>query len=229
MNCLEFRRAAGADPSHLDPEAQAHRDACPACAEYHRGLLEMDATIRRALLVPVPAPAPAAAAQWRPRSQLASRHRWYALAASLVAGVLVGSLLWVGGPRSALARELVAHVQHEPQSLASTHINPTEVDRVLREGGIRLRPGTGDITYATSCPFRGHIIPHLVVQTSQGPVTVLVLRDQPLRRTLPLREGGFEGSLVPAGPGSIAVIGNAGADLAEIKSRVLAAVEWLPS
>ena len=92
MNCLEFRRAVGADPGHLTPEVTAHRDACPACAQYLRDLLIMDATIRKALQVPVSATA--VSTSTRPSWAVAPRQRWLALAASLVAGVLVGSVLW---------------------------------------------------------------------------------------------------------------------------------------
>src|SRR5262245_45460784 len=117
MNCLEFRRLAGADPARLDAATLAHRDGCAACAEYHRSLLAMDETIRRALQVPVPA-APTAV---HSRPVAAPRHqRWLALAASVVAGVLVGALLWTSGPRASLAREVVTHIREEPQSLTST-------------------------------------------------------------------------------------------------------------
>jgi hypothetical protein len=40
-------------------------------------------------------------------------------------------------------------------------------------------------------------------------------------------EQGFSGSIVPAGPGSIAVIGGAGTDLEQVTAEVLAAVTWL--
>jgi hypothetical protein len=224
MNCLQFRRAAGADPGHLSPDAVSHLETCPACAEYLRELNAMDATIRRALEVPVAA----RPAERNPRpAALAARPRWLALAASVVAGVLVGSVLWIGGPRASLAREVVSHVQHEPQSLAATHADPAVVERVLRAGGIRLRPGTADVTYANSCPFRGRIVPHLVVRTAHGPVTVLVLRDETLSRPIRLSDDRFRGSLVPAGPGSIAVLGESGTDLAEITARLAGAVEWV--
>ena len=184
----------------------------------------MDATIRRALRVRVPDVATHGAhadrVPARPR-------RWLALAASVVAGVLVGSALWIGGPRASLAREVVSHVKHEPQSFASTHADPAAVDRVLRAGGIRLRPGVADVTYASSCPFRGRIVPHLVVRTAHGPVTALILRDEPLARPIRVREDGFRGSLVPAGPGSIAVLGDTPADLSEITARLEDAVEWI--
>src|SRR5512134_635435 len=108
MNCDEFRRIAGADPGRLPADAEAHRSGCPACADYHRSLVAMDTTIRKALSVPVPAPAqPSRARPLRPdppqlvapRATGFERRRWVALAASIFAGVLVGSVLWVTGPR----------------------------------------------------------------------------------------------------------------------------------
>ena len=185
----------------------------------------MDATIRGALQVPLPDPAAVAAARTRTRGQF--RQRWFALAASVVMGVLVGALVWTAGPRAALAREVATHVQREPQSLVATEANPVVVARVLAAGGIRLRPGVGDVTYASSCPFRGRIVPHLVVRTAQGPITVLVLSNEPLRRPIQVDETGVRGSLVPAGPGSIAVLGDERSDLAEITGRVIAAVELI--
>jgi hypothetical protein len=130
------------------------------------------------------------------------RQRWLALAASLVAGVLIGGVLWIGGPRASLAREVVEHARHEPQSFAATHADPEVVDRVLRAGGIRLRPGAADVTYASSCPFRDRIVPHLVVRTAHGPVTVLVLRGEPITR--PIREGASAARLC-RGPGASCV------------------------
>jgi Protein of unknown function (DUF3379) len=228
MNCLEFRRAAGADPSRLEKQAQAHRDACPACAEYHRSLVAMDATILRAVQVPVTPAAPSAAPA-PARTALMARNRWLALAASIVAGVLVGSLLWVGGPRASLARELVEHVNHEPEAFASSHVDRADVERVLRADHLRLRSGIDDVSYANSCPFRGHVVPHLVVRTPQGPVTVLVLRHEQLNRPMQLREAGFVGTLVPAGPGSIAILGDPQTDIADVTARLLASLEWTES
>jgi hypothetical protein len=98
---------------------------------------------------------------------------------------------------------------------------------VLARGGIRLRPEAVTVTYANSCEFRGRLVPHLVVRTGAGPVTVMVLRDERPARPVDFREQGYAGRIVPAGPGSIAVIGVAGTDLESITAAVLAAVEWL--
>jgi hypothetical protein len=228
MECLEFRRQAGADPQHLGPEARQHAATCQGCTGHLAALLALDERIVAALRVQVPV---ATAAPRSGGAAIASldRRRWMALAASIIGGVLVGTLLWVGGPRSSLAQDLVGHLGHEPEALVATK-QPEEdivLGRVLERGGIRLRPDAPLVSYARSCRFRGHTAPHLVVQTTAGPVTVMVLRNEKPASPVNFDEQGFAGWIVPTGPGSIAVIGSDGADLEEIAARVLAAVEWL--
>jgi len=233
MNCMEFRRAAGADPRHLASDARSHRDGCAQCAAYLRQLLAMDATILKALQVTVlPARSAATVA---PRASVVSKavltnpRRWYALAASILGGVLVGVVLWASGPRNALARDVLAHIAHEPQSLVVTQV-PVDAERVrvvLAKDGLRLRSDMGTVSYAMSCSFRGHEVPHLVVQTAGGPVTVLVLRDEKVRRVMNFHEQGYVGTIEPAGPGSIAVIGGTPDQVREAAERVAAALEWI--
>jgi hypothetical protein len=230
MQCTEFRHQAGADPRHLGPEARAHAGSCPQCAVHLAGLLALDERILAALRVDVSASAGVVRPLRRTGGiQGLDRRRWMALAASIVGGVLVGTLLWVGGPRDSLAADLIEHLDHEPHALVATNRPEEEavLGEVLERGGIRLRPGEVLVSYANSCPFRGHTVPHLVVQTTDGPVTVMVLRSERPAASVSFDEQGHAGRIVPAGPGSIAVIGADGTDLEEITSRVLAAVEWL--
>lgn len=225
MNCLEFRRTAGGDPQHLPDDARLHAETCPHCAEHLRRLRAFDERIRAALTVP--ASAESGLGSVTPTPGL-DRRRWMALAASIVGGVLVGTLLWVSSPRDSLARDLAEHLDHEPQAMTSSA--PADVDavaRVLERGGIRLRPDAGTVSYANSCEFRGHTVPHLVVRTDRGPVTVMVLRHEKPAAPSSFDEQGYSGRIVPVGPGSIAVIGAAGADLDQVTAEVLAAVVWL--
>jgi hypothetical protein len=229
MDCLQFRRIAGANPQQLDAAAQSHAEACPGCAEHLRQLRALDVRILAALEVPVPAPGVAVASPAAPVARL-DRRRWLALAASIVGGVLVGTLLWVGGPRNSLALDLIEHLGHEPEALVVTQRPEDErvLGTVLERGGIRLRPEIGTVvSYANTCVFRGRRVPHLVVQTDSGPVTVMVLRHE--RPSGPERfdEQGIAGRIVHAGPGSIAVLGSAQADIGQVTAAVLAAVEWL--
>jgi hypothetical protein len=152
-----------------------------------------------------------------------------ALAASIVGGVVVGSLLWVGSPRPSLADDLVKHMGHEPEAMVSTSsgADPAEVAAVLDRAGVRMRPGVATVSYASTCRFRGEKVPHLVVQTAAGPMTVMVLRHEKVARPVAFDEDGYAGTIVPAGPGSISVIGHAPtADLDQVAELVRNAVQW---
>jgi hypothetical protein len=143
--------------------------------------------------------------------------------------VLVGTLLWVGGPRESLAVDLVQHLGHEPEALVTT-TEPEDgsvLAKVLDRAHVRLRPAVGTVSYAHTCLFRGHRVPHLVVQTTTGPVTVIVLPDERVESPTRFAEQGYSGTIVPAGPGSVAVIGEAGMELEQVTGRVLSAIEWI--
>ncbi len=226
MTCLEFRRRVGAEPAAADAELAAHRLGCAACAGYQDELRAMDGLIRRALQVnppPVdaPAPVPAAAAG-------APRRRFYAIAATLVAGAALGLVLLVSVPRASVAREVMDHVTSEAaESLAKTApLAPAAVAAVLDPDGTRLKPGVGDVTFAMRCLFDGHVVPHLVVRTPAGPITVLMLRHRTIARPIRLAEQGYEGVVLPAPKGSIAIVGRDVADIDAIARKVFDAIDW---
>ena len=70
-----------------------------------------------------------------------------------------------------------------------------------------LNPDAGTVSYARSCRFRGRMVPHLVVQTEMGPVTVMVLVHESVAKPVPFDEQGYRGVIVPVpGHGSLAVL-----------------------
>lgn len=226
INCLDFRRRVGAEPAGSDAGLEAHRLECPACARYQDELRAMDAMIARALAVDAARIRKSDPAV-RPAKVAASRPRWLALAASIVISLSVGLALWFGSPRPSLAREVIGHVAHEPEAMASaTPISPAELASVLDPQGTRLRPGLGDVSFAARCVFEGHVVPHLVVRMQQGPVTVLLLRHRNVSARVRLAEQGYVGVVLPAPRGSIAVVGRDRQDLEEIAQRVFEAVDW---
>ncbi len=220
--CLEFRRRVGAEPAVADPDLEAHRRECNACARYQDELRAMDGVIRRALEVNLPTRKRAGGGATPARST-----RFFAIAASLAAGAVVALFALVAVPRAAIAREVVAHIGHEPQSLTSAQLlGPDALDEVLSPEGLRLRPGAADVTYAMRCPFDGHVVPHLVVQRPEGPVTVLVLAHRTVRVPIRFAEEGFEGVIRPAPRGAIAIVGGEGVDLDAVARQVIDAVDW---
>ena len=162
------------------------------------------------------------------RKTAAVRPRWASLVGSVLAGAVVGAWLWSGGAGNSLGDDVLSHIEDEVPAVAAGGPAPVEsVSRVLEQGGIRLRPGAGQVLYANTCRFRGRSVPHLMLQSEDGPVTVLVLRDEPVDAAESFTARGFSGRIEPAGPGSIAVVGAAGTDIEQVAARTVSAVEWL--
>lgn len=229
MNCSDVRFALEADPGTTDEGVAAHLHQCSECAGYARELQAFDRSLRSALEVPVPPALPIAldsVVDLRP-----ARRRSFvgqlALAASVAAVAVVAGLLWVSFPRTSLAAAVVGHMAHEPTAWSTTRPLPaSRVEDVLGRRDVSLRPGAVDVTYAQACWFRGRFVPHLVVQTSSGPVTLMVLTHEPVIARSAFEEGGYHGVLVPAPHGSLAVLGRGDTDVAAAAARALSALEY---
>jgi hypothetical protein len=234
IECAPYRRAMLADPHAESPELAEHLAHCAECPAYRERLLRFEGRLARALRVDaqvaqMPAQVPRRRAR---REDRVRRNGWLAMAASLVVALLVGTL-WLGAPHASLAADVVAHMAGEPDAWARTDVPVPSADLapVLAEAHMRLRPDAGMVSYAQSCLFRGHHVPHLVVQTDMGPVTVMVLVHENVAAARMFDEGGYRGTIVPVpGHGSIAVLvkGEEG-DLAQVEgvaARVKDAIVW---
>jgi hypothetical protein len=222
MNCESARLQIGADPSATSPELEEHLRSCAACARFRDEMRVVDTEIRRALAQP-----PVMAA----RRQRPSKPVWreWALAAGVLLAVTVSLGVWLLRPSDTLARDVVAHVQAEPDSwLATQHVSSSEIGAALRGAGIELELTSDKITYAQSCWFRGHYVPHLVVQTAQGPATVMILRHEQVSGRHSFHESGMTGIIVPAGAGSIAVLARGPGDIDAVAGQMQQDVRWMP-
>ena len=220
MNCEQARLTIGADPAGNAPALEEHLRECASCRQFREEMRTLDANIRRALEQPPDSlGAPRLTSTWRP----------WALAASVLLAMLAVLTVWLLRPSDTLAREVVAHVQEEPESwLARQHVDAQSIDEALRGAGVRLDITSDRITYAHSCWFRDHYVPHLVVQTAQGPVTLMILRNQQVSGRRTFHEAGMSGVIVPAPQGSIAVLTRGGASVDAVAKQVQQDVRWLP-
>ena len=184
----------------------------------------LDGRVRAALEMPLaafrtPATTPVAPAQ-------APRVRRYALAASIALGVFLAGGFWLLKPQPALAGELVEHVRHEGFSWEIKEpMAPADVASVLRTAGVEF-DATLAVVYAAPCPFRGRRIAHLVVQTANGPMTVMLLPHEKVKERGEFSEDGMHGVILPAGAGSVAVLAR-GADVpAATADEIVSSVRW---
>ncbi len=219
MNCGQARLRLGAEPHALDAELREHLAVCPQCRAFHDEMQRMERDVRRVL---TPIPASFGAQAFSPRRLLQRpRAPVWAIAASLAGVAIAAVLLWGLRPEPALAREVVAHVQGEPQSWNANDTVPrAQVARILwQDAGVTLAPGA-DVVYARSCWFHGRHVPHLVVRTATGPFTVIVLKGEHVRRPARFSAEGYRGILLPEPKGTVAVLGRGDIDPAPTAGEI---------
>jgi Protein of unknown function (DUF3379) len=234
MNHSQARLLIGADPTSVPTELAEHLASCPECTQFQREMVALDGNIRRALeqgAISVDAVAPAsvtpiASARATQRSKRTNVWSGWALAASVaVAYVLI---IWALRPTDSLAQAIVTHVEYEPDSWERKQPVPAAtVAATLAKAGVALDMSSDKVMYARSCPFRGHTVPHLVVSTARGPVTVLILPAEKVKRRMTFHEDGMTGVITPAPRGSIAVLARGSDDVDEVAQQVQKSVRWL--
>ena len=232
MGHAQFRRALLADPHDPDPELRAHRESCHDCAAFAERLLRFESRLERALRVDLPAGADWVAPD-EPARGAAYGRGWLAMAASVLLAVVVAGVLWVAAPGASVAADVVTHMAGEPDAWRRTDVPvpDAELQEVLRNTHLRLAAGSAMVSYASSCEFRGHHVPHLVIQTESGPVTVMVLVHERVSKPVQFDEQGYRGVIVPvAGHGSIAVLTRGpNTDIKTVEriaAQVLASIVW---
>jgi Protein of unknown function (DUF3379) len=165
----------------------------------------------------------------RPKRARTTSWSGRALAATALIAAIVTVAVWTLRPTDTLAHDVVTHVEHEPKSWTSSEqVPPAALNEILRKAGVALDASSDKVMYARSCPFRGHSVPHLVVSTSRGMVTVLVLRYENVKARESFHEDGMTGVITPAPHGSIAVLAQGNENLDEVAQQVQQSVRWLP-
>jgi hypothetical protein len=232
--CEQARLAIGAEPQSMSAELAAHVAHCADCSAFRADTLRLDTAIHSALQWVPPLEGakrsdkvvsmPVGASGRAPRRWFEPR-RW-AMAASVTLGVALAALLWTARPDAALAADVVAHMAEEPDSWGSRERVPdSALAFVLRKSGVRLTAGL-QVTYAHSCYFRGQWVPHLVVQTTTGPVTVLIVPGETVAKSEQFAEDGYTGVLVPGSGGVLAVLSQGAGDVAQAARDVQASLAW---
>jgi len=221
MNCAAARLAIGAEPNATSPALEEHLLECGACARFRTEMRRLETSIGRAL-----SEAPPAAARAR-----AGARTWtgWALAASVLLALSTVLGLWLLHPTDTLAHELTRHVEAEPDSwISREHLDARSINDALRSEGLALELTSERIVYAHSCFFRGHYVPHLVLQTAAGPATLIVLKHEQVGGRRTFHEDGMQGVIVPAPTGgSYAVLTRGGDERAA--QQLQHDVRWLPA
>lgn len=234
MNCKAYRRALDENPA-FDGGA-GHIAECAACRAYRQSALAFETTLAMALELPVPGlrmpelpPVDGENVVSLEKRRRGILPGWFALAASVALVGLVSFWMLGSPPRyDTLAEEIVAHLDHEPAALRVTDkaVSDRRLHEVVPANIANLDQAGSLVTYAQTCKINGKLVPHLVIQGSNGPVTLLLMPEESIDQAEVLEGEGINGVLVPVGNGSIAIIGDKGENLEAIQQRVVNSVTW---
>jgi hypothetical protein len=129
------------------------------------------------------------------------------MAASIAVMTMMITVTWMMRPTDSLAHDVVAHVNSEsPSQPGFAPIDAGALQDVLRKSGVRAHLTSNEVIHEKTCLFRWHFVPHLVVQTSDGPITLVILPDEQVEKRARFQEGGLAGVILPASRGSIVVL-----------------------
>ncbi len=176
------------------------------------------------------------------RAKKESFFQYYAIAASLILAVgIVFSLSSNPGPSSAdivFGDELLAHLHHDIEEI--DHITGGETYAVLDLAEVNssmANAGTRLVSYEESQNFEVRsakpceILPayesaHLVLQGSQGAISVIVINNSPVDVEFSIRDDRFEGIVLPMEQGNMILVGEKNEDLSQYASLFSENVEW---
>ena len=201
MNTAEFEFLLGTDPRQAGRRAEAKAlQASGVCIDAELRLaraLKFEHTLDQAFDIDMPDElqaklfaladvgssfAPQAGARLISRSR-----RWLAIAAGVSMCAIAAFVGYEGNvqPQNALlAQHCNDHLVHEPFALSRRTVVPKDlVERMFAMNGFATHTADGrdlttllgDVNYLAPCTVDGKTAMHLVVQTADGPVTVLVM------------------------------------------------------
>lgn len=251
MNCEEFEQSVLAEPQNDSDERRKHADDCPQCGRLLGRVMQLERRLSALMAVPVPASIERGTSDMaaldgeqsagdnvvalrrdgKTRSGLL-RPAWLAVAASVaLVAVLVVRQAPFDAPSDGalLADAIVEHIEHELGAMrpASTSVGSRKLIEVLSPAGATLADETDLVSYAKSCVINGHLVPHLVMQGENGPVTVLLMPEERVDGPVSIMRDGLEGIILPVGErGSIAIIGRDAASVEAVRRSTRDAVSF---
>jgi len=141
-----------------------------------------------------------------------ARRRWLAAASVGVLAAGAGLYVWRGRDDS-MAMACIAFVmKDEAKSVMMGAMPREEALRMLAETlPLQRVERIGRVQHIVPCPFGEGTAYHVILMVPQDKVTLLVMPDTPMPRRGRATQHGMYASVVPAGRGSVGVVGSSAA------------------
>lgn len=236
MTCFEFRRLLLVQPRELSSGQHAHATGCASCARAAQDAAAIDsARAQRVLAVSAP-DALADRILLRQKMRGGPRYGLWAVAAMLVLAVGIGARVYRSHDSDretvATARSVGANnpavaaisfvLDHEPRLLQENRSGDPAVMRAgFQKLGLRIPGGPVNVRYLGKCPVPGGTGDHVVLETPEGRVTVILVPDYPVGSRVMVADRNMTALASPRGAGGYIVVARSPETIKQIE-RMLA-------
>ena len=216
MDFTEFLRQLGADPHSRDPEFMRARRSSP---EFQRAADEaeaFEARLERAVGLSAQAGVLddiiAISSQAAPAAAPRPKWRTMALAAGILIAVGAAGITWkMNHSWDSVDQYLVEHYGYDGDSLLgkSSSLPATGVQAIFARFAMQATPElAGIISVIKYCPTPDGKGVHMVLNTREGPITLIYMPDTDVIDRQSIEFGGMQVLLVSLERGSAAIIGS---------------------
>ncbi len=175
----------------------------------------------------------------------ANYFQYFAIAASLVLALGVSFSLTFSpqaGPSSeeiAFGHEVLQHLYHEDGEIAAINsgrdlpaVGMPMIMQAMAPVGTQLAPASAttvaSVKFAKPCVIiEAFESAHLILQGSQGAVSVFVINNTPVSVEYSINDDRFSGVVMPMAKGNMILVGEDNADLTEYKKLFAENVDWV--
>jgi len=232
MDDLEFRRQAYTDPECKDSGFLEHKNKSADNVNFVEDLQLLDESLKQAMNLKPPedlAERIKLNQTLRHHQVMRKRTLYGSMAASVLIVVAVFfSLQPVNQHKSNLDQQVLSHIYHEIDHLYEQQDRSLkQVNILLSEFGSHLNRSIGSINYLGSCEIANKKGVHMVVEGTVGPITVMMLPDSPVNSQHLISDKRFNGLIMPAGKGSMAVVGEKGESLKLLQEKLIENIRWI--
>ena len=218
MDDLAFRRQAYTDPACKDSAFIEQKNKSVENVNFVEDLQLLDGDLKQAMHIQPPEDL-----LERIKLRQALHHHqdmrkgalfWSMAASVLIVFAVFFTLQPLNMHKSNLEQQVLSHIYHEIDHLYEQQNRSLEqVNTLLSEFGRHLNASIGSVNYLGSCEIAERRGVHMVVEGSAGPITVIMLPDLPVDSKRLINDKRFQGLIMPAGKGSVAVVGEKGESL----------------
>ncbi len=231
MDDLEFRRRAYADPDCQDDDFLERKNASLENTRFVNELQAFDRQIKDAMNIPAPKKLAERIILNQALGQHSRVRRRMKLMLSLAASiVLVFSIMFTAlyASRNDMEQEVLAHIYEELHHLDEQQNNDLDsINKVLAMFGGTMTQKIGKVNYLGGCDIANKKSVHMVLAGIKGPVTVMMLPNVKVKNMRRVSDERFKGFIFPATKGSMAIVGESGEPLDEIKNKMEKGIHWI--